>query len=114
MTDDTINRRISDAWRKGINTDVEELKRSVAENTKITRAIEEKLDGHITKTASVVTAYDNLQVGIKVLDGIGRAGMWLFDKWKPILAVGIAFKVITGGGGWAEVRMAVMKFMRID
>src|SRR4051794_34956609 len=96
------DRRQSDAWREEIRRDVDALKKSVGENTEITKTIGGKLDMHIARTSPVTAAWDKIEPGIRVLGGIGTAGEWCIEKWKPIVIMSVAAKVLISGGGWHD------------
>jgi hypothetical protein len=140
--DDTVpgDRRSPDLWRRAIRSDVDTLKvdlrnvkASIAEITTLTRrsathaeeakeaakqakmAAEDaaaKQDMHMAATADVIAAYGKVQKGIAVMDGIGRAGEWVVEKWKPILVVVVAVKIIVSGGTWSEAWGALAKMFK--
>jgi hypothetical protein len=137
--DDTVpgDRRQPDVWRLAMRKDVDTLKSdvgkikgSVHENTELTRrsatlaeeakeaakqaklAAEEaaaKQDRHMAATADVIAAYGKVQKGIAVMDAIGRGGDWVLEKWKPILVIVVAVKIVLSGGTWSEAWGALTK-----
>jgi hypothetical protein len=101
-----------EAWRFDIRKDVDDLKVSMAENTRITREVRATLDAHVVNTAAVVEAYSKVQSGIKVMDAIGRFGAWVFDKWKPILFIWVACTVLFKGGSFQEAWATLLKLFK--
>jgi hypothetical protein len=115
---DTDRRRPDEReeWRRTIRTDVDSLTKAMGENTQLTKEsldtsrlaaktageTKKALDLHTAATADVVAAYAKVQKGIAVMDALGRAGEWIVDRWKPILIIFVAIKVLMHGGSWGE------------
>lgn len=87
-------RREVDAQFKAVNDRLDEGATEIAENTKLTKQINEKL-------TPIAEGWEVVQMGLKVLGGVGKVGKFLINYWKPIAAV-IVFIKILFLGGWAE------------
>lgn len=107
MNEERPERRQTDTWRN-------DIRGAVDENTRITKAVSDKLDKHIARTAPVNDAWESIEPGIRVLAAIGKAGEWLLDKWKPILIIGVAVKVLMSGGSFSQAWAMLAKIFKPD
>lgn len=99
------DRRLDDPWRNQMRDDL-------LENTRITNELRTKLNEHIERTKGVTDAWETIEAGVRVLGWIGRAGEWLISKWKPILIIGVAIRVLTHGGSVAEAWAMLAKIFK--
>lgn len=107
-------RRTSDDFKSELLEALAGIHKEVAENTTLTASIKRDLDAHVTKTANVVAAWDKIEPGVKVMAGIGKIGEWCLDRWKPILIIGVAAKVVISGGGIAEAWNQLMRIFKTE
>lgn len=96
---------------KKIESDVQAMRRLIAENTKATVELVEKVESHRASTKPVVEAMDNMQRGIKIIGGIGDAVGWIIKRTWPIVALWAAVKYLFGGASWADAVALFWKVM---
>lgn len=95
-------RETPSAWNAEVDTQLaegkkvmDELRKDLATNTAATERIEKSTNALVSrademdkKLTPIFEAWDTLQTGLRVLGGIGRAGMWIARHWKIFVGVG--------------------------
>lgn len=119
-------RETPSAWNAEVDTQLaegkkvhDELRKDLATNTAATERIETSTAALVThanevdrKLTPIFEAWDTLQTGLRVLGGIGRAGMWLARHWAILVGVGAFIWAWTHGATVEEAVRAFWKEIR--
>ena len=120
------DRRKEDAGIAALRRDMHTLLKKMDANTKLCEATAgtvaqvkhlaettaAKVETNAANNAPVLAAWSTVQRGVKVMDTLGRFGDWLLSKWKPILIIGVAVKVVMTGGSLTEAWKTLVRIFK--
>jgi len=111
---------MEDKWRSEMETAVADLQDQMRTNTTLTGIVDKrtetiverqdhtdrKIDDIKEKVTPVVDVLDTIMPGVKVIGGLGKLGIWVWQRWVYVLAAIVFYKIIFSGGGFDAARDA--------
>lgn len=100
-----------DTIKTARDAELQSLREGLAVNTALTTAIKLDVTAMRKETQPLRDAMETMEMGIRTIGKIGRAGQWIGRTLLGLIAVGVVLKFIFGGASWNDVSAAFSRIM---